>query len=85
MLPAVNEHDSGADEISWSLVFPVGVRNRPAEAGCANCHEFLRERQRAPHRAIVSLSNGVGLWLRDHPSGDQCPTLDPEGWLRPKI
>ena len=32
----VNEHDCGADEISWIPAFPVGVRNRPAVAGFDN-------------------------------------------------
>ena len=35
-LAEVNEHDFGADNISWILAFPVEVRNRPVEAGCAN-------------------------------------------------
>ena len=33
----------------------------------------------------ISLSTGVGLWLGDHPPGDQCPTLGLEGWLRPTV
>ena len=28
-----------------------------------HCREFLRERQKAPHRAIFFLSTGVGRWL----------------------
>ena len=47
--------------------------------------EFLRERQKAPHRANFSLSTGVGLWLGHHPPGDQYPTLGPEGWLWPTV
>ena len=26
-----------------------------------------------------------GFWLGDHPPGDQCPTMGPEGWLRPTV
>ena len=36
MLAADIEHDCGADEIWWIPAFPVGVRNRPAEAGFIN-------------------------------------------------
>ena len=35
------------------------------------------------YNQTFSLSSGVGRWLWDHPPGDQCPTLGPEGWLRP--
>ena len=51
----------------------------------SKCRECLRELQKAPHRAKFSLSTGVGLWLGDHPPGDQCPTLGPEGWLWPTV
>ena len=39
---AVNEHDRGAETKSWKPAFPVGVRNRSAEAGCANPVSLLR-------------------------------------------
>ena len=39
----------------------------------------------APHRAKFSFSTGVGLWLGDHLPGDQCPTVGPEGRLRPTV
>ena len=58
-------------------------QRRPGLPTRSQCRELLRERQKAPHRANFSLSTGVGLWLRDHPPADQCPTLGPEGWLRP--
>ena len=45
----------------------------------SHCRELLCERQREHHRAKFSLSTGVSLWLGDHPPGDQCPTLGPEG------
>ena len=44
-----------------------------------------RERQKVPHRAIFPLFTGVGRWPWDHPPGDQCPTLGPEGWLQPNV
>ena len=60
-------------------------RRRPGVLTRSHCRELLRERQKAPHRAFFSLVTGVGLWLGDHPPGDQCPTLGPEGWLRPTV
>ena len=54
-------------------------QRRPGLPTRSQCREFLRELQKAPHRAKFSLSTGVGLWLGDHPAGDQCPTLGPEG------
>ena len=56
-------------------------QRRPGLPTRSQCHEFLRELQKAPHRAKLFLSTGVGLWLGDHPS----PTLGPEGWLRPNV
>ena len=58
---------------------------RPGVPTRSHCREFLHERQKAPHRAIVSLSTGVGCWLGDHPPGDQCPRLGLEDWLRPNV
>ena len=60
-------------------------QGRPGMPTRSQCREFLRELQKAPHRAKFSLSTGVGLWLGDHPPGDQCPTLGPEGWLWPTV
>ena len=37
------------------------------------------------YNQTFSLSSGVGRWLWDHPPRDQCPTLGPEGWLRPGL
>ena len=50
----VNEHDCGADEISWIAAFPVGVRNRPAEAGCANPVSLSRISSRTAESASPS-------------------------------
>ena len=58
---------------------------RPGLTTRSQCREFLCELQKEPHRAKISLSTGVGLWLDDHPPGDQCPTRGPEGWLRPTV
>ena len=66
----------------------MGVRNQPAEAGFANPVSVSRMSSRTAESASPSkrfLSTGVGLWLGDHPPGDQCPTLGPEGWLRPTV
>ena len=60
-------------------------QRRPGLSTRSHCREFLRERQKAPHRANFSLSTGVGLWLGDYPPGDQSPTLGTEGWLRPTV
>ena len=60
-------------------------QRRPGLPTRSQCREFLRELQKAPHRAKFSLSTGVGFWLGDHPPGDQCPTLGPEGRLRPTV
>ena len=60
-------------------------QRRPGLPTRSQCRDFLRERQKAPHRAKFSLSTGVGLWLGNHPPGDQCPTLSPEGWRRPTV
>ena len=51
----------------------------------SHCRELLRERPKAPHRAIFFLSTGVGRWRGDHPPGDECPKLGSEGWPRPKV
>ena len=60
-------------------------QRRPGLPTRSQCREFLRERQKTPHRAKFSLSTGVGLWLGHHPPGDQYPTLGPEGWLWPTV
>ena len=51
---ALNEHDCGRDEISWIPVFPVEVRNRPAEAGFANPVSVSRIASRTAESASPS-------------------------------
>ena len=61
-------------------------QRRPGVPTRSQCREFLRELQKAPHRAIFFfLFTGVGIWLGDHLPGDQCPTVGPEGRLRPTV
>ena len=56
-----------------------GVPTRP------HVREWLRERQKVPHREKNVLSTGAGRWPWNHPPGDQCPTLGSEGWLQPNV
>ena len=55
-------------------------QRRPGALTGPHCHKLLLKRQKAPHRAIFFLSTGVGLWLGDHPLGDQRPTRGLHGW-----
>ena len=46
--------------------------------GLANGRKGLTEH-------FFSPSTGADRWPWDHPPGDQCPRLDPEGWLQPNV
>ena len=81
MLAAVSEHDCGADEISWIPAFPweYGTdQRRPGLPTRSQCREFLRELQKAPHRAIFFSSPLA--WVFG--SGIICPETNAPQWVQ---
>ena len=69
------------------LAFAEQVQNRQGEAGCAGPVPLSRIASRTAGRASPSKfvpSPGMGSWPWDHPPGDQCPTLSPEGCIQLK-
>ena len=60
-------------------------QRRPGVPTRSHFREWLRERQKVPHREKNVLSTGAGRWPWNHPPGDQCPTLGSEGWLQPNV
>ena len=67
--------------------FAVQVVNRRRKAGCADPVSLSRTSSQTAENAspmIIFLATGMGCWPWDHPPGNQCPTLGPEGWFHPE-